>query len=349
MKKLYAALLFLCVMSMAEAGNPDRQGEAGAAQLLMTPWARLAGFHTLNTSSVSGVEAMRLNVAGMGRGISSTEINIAHTRYLEGADINFNSIGLVQKVGSNGTFGLSLMTIDFGDINLTRDDAPEGTGATFTPQYYNIGMGYSHIFANKVSVGMLVRGVSEGLTNLQAFGLAVDAGVQYVTGERDNFKLGISLRNIGGPLRFDGEGITFEVQSPTQSGTTIRIRNRVSRFELPSVLNIGLSYDFWVNPRDRFTVLGNFVSNSFSSDEIGAGVELSIRDMFQVRGAYRIPIQGDDGTIDNAPLYTGVAAGASVIVPVNKEKKHQRVAFDYAYRVTKFFNGTHNIGLRIIL
>jgi hypothetical protein len=348
MKKIYAVLLLLCTGGVLFAGNPDRQGEAGAAQLLMIPWARMAGLHSLNTSSVSGVEAMRLNVAGLSR-INRTEVNIAHTRYLEGAGINFNAFGLSQKVGANGAIGLSLMSLDFGDIKVTTDAFPEGTGANFSPAYYNIGLGYSHIFANKVSVGMLVRGVSEGLSNLNAFGVAIDAGVQYVTGERDNFKLGISLRNIGGPLKFDGEGITLEVPSPGSSGTTLRVRQRVSQFELPSTLNIGISYDFYIGERNRLTTLGNFTSNSFSRDNVGAGLELSIREMFMVRTAYRLEVGAAGTSAIDAPLYTGLAAGATLALPINRENKNHMFAIDYGYRVTKIFGGTHNLGIRINL
>lgn len=348
MNKIYAALLLTLASGILYAGNPDRQGEAGASQLLMVPWARMAGFHGLNTASISGVEAMRLNVAGLSR-INSTEVNIAHTRYLEGADLAFNAIGLAQKVGKNGAFGLSLMSIDFGDINVTTDLNPAGTGATFSPSYFNIGLGYSHIFANKVSVGILARGISEGLSNVGAFGMALDAGVQYVSGEKDNFKMGISLRNIGGPMKFDGEGITLEVPNPNGNGTTLRIRQRVSRFELPSLLNIGLSYDFYVGERNRITAAGNFTSNSFSRDNIGAGVELSIREMFMVRAAYKYEIGTTSAETVDAPLYTGPAAGATLSLPISKENPNHKVSFDYGYRVTKFFKGTHNIGIRINL
>ncbi|MEZ5032338.1 MAG: PorV/PorQ family protein [Saprospiraceae bacterium] len=348
MKKLYAAFFGICMTSILFAGNPDRQGEAGAAQLLMLPWARMAGLHGLNTSFITGVEAMRLNVAGLSR-INRTELNIAHTRYLEGADINFNAVGLAQKVGKSGAFGLSLMSLDFGDINVTTDAQPAGTGATFRPSYFNIGMGYSHMFANKVSVGILARGVSEGLSNVSAFGFALDAGVQYVTGPKDNFKMGISLRNVGGPLRFNGEGLSLEVPNPNNNGTTIRILQRVSRFELPSVLNIGLSYDFFLGERNRLTALGNFTSNSFSRDNLGAGVELAIREMFVVRGAYRYEIGTTSTTAENAPLYTGIAAGASLVLPINRDKPEHTVALDYGYRVTKLYKGSHNIGVRINL
>ena len=58
------------------AGNPDRQGEAGANELLFNPWARSAGLHSMNTASIMGVEAMRLNIAGLAR-VPGTELLIA--------------------------------------------------------------------------------------------------------------------------------------------------------------------------------------------------------------------------------------------------------------------------------
>ena len=64
-KILYSILFcFLFFATVVEAGNPDRQGEAGAYELLMNPWARSAGLHTMTTSMIMGVEALRLNPAG---------------------------------------------------------------------------------------------------------------------------------------------------------------------------------------------------------------------------------------------------------------------------------------------
>ena len=47
-----------------------------------------------------------------------------------------------------------------------------------------------------------MRAISESLSNVTAFGFAIDAGVQYVTGPNDNFKFGISLRNVGTPMTY---------------------------------------------------------------------------------------------------------------------------------------------------
>ena len=207
-KWMVVAVLAMCLGAQtAFAGNPDRQGESGAVELLMTPWARTAGLHGMNTSTVSGVEAMRINVAGLSR-LNKTEVIFAHTILFDGADMGINALGFAQRVGESGVLGISLVSVDFGDIPVTTEATPEGTGATFSPNFFHIGISYAKTFANKVSVGLLVRGISESTADLSAFGFAIDAGVQYVTGPQDNFKFGISLRNVGSPMSFGGEGLS---------------------------------------------------------------------------------------------------------------------------------------------
>lgn len=340
----YIICLLLLATTLAKAGNPDRQGEAGAYELLMNPWARSAGLHTLSTSYITGVEALQLNVAGLAR-INKTEILVGHSNYLQGTDIRTNAFGVAQRVGKNGVFGFSVMALDFGDIRVTTTDQPEGTGATFSPSFFNIGLSYAHTFENKVSVGITLRGISEAITDVSAFAFAIDAGVQYVTGEQDNFKFGISLRNVGSRMTFSGEGLSSQGPSPNNGNYDLTFDQRAASFELPSMLNIGLSYDFRFDAKNRLTTVGNFTANSFSRDEIGAGLEYSFNDLFMIRGGYRYEL-GVDNNIE-ASIYSGLSAGASVEMPLSKENKKTRLGFDYAYRQTRVWNGTHNFTVRI--
>ena len=347
--KICSLAAVMCMAMAVWAGNPDRQGEAAAPELLMNPWARSAGLHTMTTSMITGAEAMRLNIAGLAR-INKTEVILANTRYLEGTDIQFNSLGLAQKIGENSALGLSLMSVDFGDIPVTTTAQPEGTGAFFKPRFFNLGLGFSHIFENKVTVGVLVRTVSESIEDVSATAIALDAGVQYVSGEQDNFKFGISLRNVGGKMEFKGEGLgdsyvitSFDGQNP------YTINQRATPNELESALNIGLSYDYYVAD-NRITVVGNYTSNAFSQDQIGGGLEFSFREMVMLRAGYKLDFSKlEDTSVDEEPLYTGLAAGATLNVPVSKKDGAPRIAIDYAYRHTKIYNGTHNFSVRINL
>jgi len=349
MSKLYIiliALVFTCFQQDLFAGNPDRQGEAGAYELLMVPYARTAGLHAINTASISGVEAMRLNIAGMGR-VNKTEVVIGNAIYLQGTGINMNALGLSQKVGKNGAFGFSLMSIDFGDIRVTTTEQPEGNGVTYSPNFFNLGFGYSHIFENKISVGVLLRLVSESITDVSAFGFAIDAGIQYVTGPEDNFKFGISLRNIGTRMTFAGEGLSTFTESAGTTGHEITLSQRAAGFDLPSVLNIGMAYDFRFLEINRLTAMGNFTSNSFTSDQLGVGLEYSLADRFMVRAAYKYDLANATLDPNEKAIYSGLSAGVSLQVPLSKENKDTKFGIDYAYRHTRLWCGTHNIGVRI--
>jgi hypothetical protein len=338
-------ILTFLVAGVAYAGNPDRQGEAGAYELLINPWARSAGLHTLTTASVSGVEAMQINVSGLSR-INKTQVNIGHTRYLVGSEMNLNALGLAQKVGKNGAFGVQLMTVDFGKIPLTTVETPEGSGATFSPSFTNIGLSYAYNFANKVSVGVTMKAVNESIANASARGIALDAGVQYVTGKNDNFKFGISLRNIGGKMSFSGAGLT--IPRPSPSGTfdyNLSYYSRSAGFEMPSQLNIGATYDFVLSKSTKLTLVSNFSSNAFSRDNVGAGLELSVGKNFALRGGYKTEFGTANSAIESS-LDNGLSGGFSVSLPV-KKGSDTRIGLDYAYRSTSVFAGTHNLGIRI--
>ncbi|MBT8233131.1 MAG: PorV/PorQ family protein [Saprospiraceae bacterium] len=348
MKNLHKIfVLFVLLMSATTimfAGNPDRQGEAGAAELLLNPWAKSAGLHGMSTASISGVESMRFNVAGLGR-IDGKELNISNTRLFEGSAVKLNALGYAQKMG-NSAFGISLMAVDFGDIPVTTVDQPDGTGATFSPSFLNLGIGYSYTYENKISVGILFRTISESTPDVSAFGFALDAGVQYVSGEQDNFRLGISLRNIGSPMKFNGQGLSFQGDNPDGNVPyLLTFDQRSEDFELPSVLNIGISYDFHFNDKLFLRTVGNFTSNAFSRDQIGAGAELYFNDMFILRGGYKKDFGSSGSSLNN--VYSGVSAGASIELPFNDSGKN-KIAIDYAYRATNPFRGTHNFSVRML-
>lgn len=344
--KIYLVIILFFLISIhTKAGNPDRQGQAGAVELLMNPWGRSAGVHSMSTSSVRGVEAMRINIAGLSR-IQKLEIGVSNNRLFSGTGMNLNSLGFGFKMGKSGALGIEFASLDFGQIPVTTINQPAGTGGFFSPSFFQLGLGYSYTYANKISVGMLMRLVSESIQDVSASGIALDAGVQYISGPKDNFKLGISLRNIGSPMAFGGEGLSTKRGNPDPAGGVIyelTYDARAASFELPSMLNMGVSYDFYVGKENYIRSLINFTSNAFSRDQIGAGLEFSYQNLVVLRGAYKYDMGSTSESTSN--IYTGFAVGASIEVPIKKGGTNN-LGLDYAYRTTNPFKGTHNFTLR---
>lgn len=350
MKKNISLFFALIIATATFAGNPDRQGEAGAYELLLNPWARTVGLHAMNTSMVKGVESMNLNIAGLSR-INSLEFGIGHSIYLQGTGLSLNALGLAKRMGENGALGVSLNALSFGKIPVTTNGLPEGTGATFSPTFFNLGVSYSHWFEKKVSVGITVRMINESLADVSAFGFSIDAGVQYMTGSAtypERFKFGISLRNVGSPMSFGGQGLNHSTTNP--DGTLsypLTYKKTAANFELPSQLNIGAAYDILPDDKIKLTGLFNFTSNAFSRDEVGGGLELGIGSLLTLRGGYKYEIGSTVGD-PNQSVYTGLAAGLSFNVPMGKGSD-QAVSIDYGFLHTRVWNGTHNISVRINL
>lgn len=343
-------LLLLTSLTVAQAGNPDRAGQAGASELLINPWARSLGWNSINIAGVRGIEAIRLNIGGLTL-LEKTSVSFSHIQYLRGSGMTVNALGFGQKMG-DGALGISVVSFGFGEIDITTTSQPEGGIGTFKPQYLNIGLAYSHSFADFIHGGVVLRVVSESISDVSAQGVALDAGLIYTNGPEaypDKFKFGVSLRNVGTPMKFSGDGLSFRADVIT--GDYQQAAGQLSQqFELPSQLNIGATYDFHLSNKHRITAAGSFTSNSFYKDQIGLGLEYGLKvknkEMFMLRTGYRYEgglISADTRT--NA--HTGLAAGFSVLVPFGSEADSPKMSIDYAFRASDPFEGSHAVGVSL--
>lgn len=331
------------------AGNPDRAGSAGATELLINPWSQSSGWANANTGCVKGLEAQFINVAGTAF-TKKTEFGFAHTNFLQGSGITLNTFGFTQKVGEAGVMGASIMSMAFGEIPITTTEQPEGNIGTYKPQYINLTFSYAKMFSNSIYGGLALKLVNENISNLGASGVAIDAGIQYVTGtndERNNIKFGISLKNVGTPMRFEGDGLSTRVTAPnTNNVYTLTVQQRVEQFEMPSLLNIGAAYDFDLATDHRLTLAGNFTSNSFTNDQFMLGLEYGLKEMFMLRGGFTYEKDLFDD-LARTTVYTGPSAGATVMLPLGKSGK--KFGVDYSFRATNPWSGVHTFGARFVL
>ena len=203
---IYNKIKFFILLSLsfnvAFAGNEDRAGSAGATELLVNPWARSSAWGSAGVSSVNGLEGMFLNVAGLAYA-DKTEIQFSRTNWLGSiTGIGLNAAGLAQRVGESGVIGLSFTSMNYGDLQITTTELPEGGIGTFNPSSTNFNLAYAKKFSQSISGGLNLKIVSQSIANARAQGVAIDAGIRYVTGDQEHIKFSISLKNVGPPMSF---------------------------------------------------------------------------------------------------------------------------------------------------
>ena len=326
------------------AGNKDRSGQAGASELLINPWTRSSGWGSANMAKVKGLEAMWGNVAGVAF-TNKTQVIFAHTQWLKGTGTTINAFGVSQKVGETGVIGISVMSMAFGEIEITTPDSPEGGLGVYKPSLMNISLSYSKAFSNSIYGGLLIKVITESIADVTATGFAIDAGIQYVTGENEQIAFGIALKNWGPKMQFSGDGLSLRAFIPGQE-TQFTLEQRSDAFEIPAQLNIGFAYDFLFPKEMRLTLAGNFTSNSFTKDQLAFGMEFAFKNIDMLRGGYTYEngMWDDINTATNTNVNSGLSAGISVAVPLNKEKGSY-IGIDYSFRETVAFNNTHSFGI----
>jgi hypothetical protein len=335
---LLSLLLVLVLVGVsAYAGDETRTGTAGATELLIPVGGRSTALSGSTIASVSGADALFWNPAGACRIDGSTEVMFNSMNYI--ADIHVNYFALTTSVGGTGVFGVSIKTLNFGDIPITTTAAPEGTGSTYSPSYITFGVSYANKFTDRILGGFTLKYINEKIIETGATGIALDLGIQYISSA--GLKLGVTLKNLGPQMQYSGQDLNYSVKIPDQqTGAASRaLALPTSGFELPSTLEFGAGYDLKL-PNDLGVIglSGVFQNSNFGDDEFRFGAEYAWNNIIFLRGGIT-RTQNQDNNI------YGPTFGIGINIPIGSTS----VGFDYSYRKVEYFDGNQWINVRLTL
>jgi hypothetical protein len=336
-----AILLVSVTVTSALGQNEQRRGTAGATYLMIPLSARTAALGRTATGGVNtmtGVEGLWANPAALTMN-TGTNAQFSHLDYF--ADINVNSFGIAQALGSSH-LAFHVTSWDFGDIPRTTELNPEISNVTFSPSFIQAGVTYARQLTDRIAAGATMKVLSESLDDgLGATGISVDAGMTYLVGE-SGLRFGVALKNFGPEMSYGGSGLTRSVQIPgtPANSTTQAVAIEAASFELPTLLNFGVTYTRDLAEMINFSVLGNYRSNSFSQDQFSGGLELGFRELFFVRGSYEWQSDMDQ------TAFEGWAMGAGINLEFSQTG---RLVVDYSYTGAEFFDKMQMFTVGVVL
>ncbi|MFM9945894.1 MAG: PorV/PorQ family protein [Bacteroidia bacterium] len=353
MKLRVLNIVSFCLIGLTTyAGNPDRGGQASANQLVVNGWARSSGLGWASQSSIKGVESMYMNIGGLVL-TPKTDVVFARTSWLAGSGVNVSCFGFAQNLGNDNAIGLSVNSIDLGEIPITTVQQPNGGLGTYSPRLTNLGLGYGRKFTEHITGGVLLRVFSENASNVKAQGVALDAGIQYKTSWKtaDDTHFGVSIKNIGPDVKYSGDGISIKRLNP-KDNLEATVNQRVAKYNIPALINIGGAFDLKLDKGEEKTnfhtlsLAANFTYNAFSLNQLTVGGEYIYKKMFMLRGGYSFEEGGMSYDTRRSAL-TGLMGGVTFELPYGKAGN--RFALDYSYRDSRPFSGCHTIGLKMSL
>lgn len=355
MKKsfLYTFLLIGVMMAVmvhslsAQEGRNKRVGTAAATELLIPVGARDLAMGGASLATTSGVDAIYWNPAGLARHGGSAEGMFSTLSYLGDITVNYGAVGI--NFSGFGTVGISVKSLDFGDVPLTTNDDPENTsGRSFSPTFLTLGLTYSRAFTDAITFGTSLKLISEKMARVNGSGFAIDLGVQYHSiGGLKGLDLGVAMKNIGPQVKFDGSGLLRAGTATNGDRPEQFYSSKAATFELPSSVELGLAYTRKMNETMTLGVNGTFANNNLGLDGYRGGAELAYtgeRVGFAARGG--LELSPDAGQDLNSNVIDDSIFGPTFGFGLNYKAPGIALTLDFAYRQTDFFNSNKMFSLK---
>jgi hypothetical protein len=331
---IFVILILNFLTTNTFGGGQNRAGTAGAPELRIPVGARYLAMAGSPISSVSGLEAIYWNPAGVDFSPTSANALFSHRTYI--ADMNMNFVAASGRLGEIGTVGFSFRSLNIGEINVTTMDQPDGTGQIINPSYFVLGFTYSKLLTDRISIGANINLISESIDRVSASGLSFDFGVQYKNLlDLPGLALGVVVKNLGSSIKYDGNGLYVQANDPNALRGPTFYKVEAASAELPSEIGIGLSYVKKLDEENSLLVSTTFQNNNYSYDDYKIGLEYSFKQILFVRGGYLYAPQSTENTPN---IFENIAFGVGLNL---KEFSDLDLSVDYAYLPVKYFDGNH--------
>ncbi|MBR9976657.1 MAG: PorV/PorQ family protein [Bacteroidetes bacterium] len=322
----------------AMAGGGDRSGTAGASQLLVPVGARGIALGSSYSAGISGLNAIYYNPAGLSASRQSAEAMFSHMQSFGDIGVDYAAVG--ARFAGFGHLAFSIKSLSFGDIDLTDERSPDGTGAIWSPTFVALGLTYSRALTDRIRAGVTAYLINEDLYRVSTSTTAFDIGVQYqgLAGVR-GLSLGVTLRHLGGNMKYDGPGLVRQADELDSKRDPQLLRIEAAGFSLPTSLELSAAYTRAFTDLHLVTFSGAFENNNYLNDQYRLGVEYSFRNFFFLRGSYNLA----DGAYNDAFGESAYQYGAAFGAGVNLNTGDLIIGVDYAYRDMEIFSGNHVI------
>ncbi|NQT62906.1 MAG: PorV/PorQ family protein [Candidatus Marinimicrobia bacterium] len=278
-------LLILPLLSGSLAIAQIKLAQSGAQFLSVDSDAKAGGMAGALTTVESNSASIFFNPAGMARMTPSVDLMASQNQWI--ADIAYNSFSAAFKPGTGewGVFGLSFVSVDYGEIQGTQrwdNDLGYIDTEILRPTSFAAGFGYAKSLNDKFSVGAHVKyiglnygksiypddaGNPDTVKSHLAFANAFDFGTIYKTGWK-TLAFGMSVKNFSNEVVFEKEG-----------------------FQLPLTFTLGISMDAFELIRDNMGQQVMLVSLDVlhyrsHAEQLRIGIEYKPIEMLALRTGY---------------------------------------------------------------
>lgn len=251
----------------------------------------------------------------LGVNLTTNQAYFNNISWLAGITLNYGAV--MFNLGSMGNVAAMAYVLNSGEMEVTTELRPEGTGELFTVQEIMIGLNYNRSITQRFSIGGTFKYIHSGLWNMNASAIAADLGITYRT-PYDPLVIGMSISNFGSSMRLEGPDVAvrFDPDPQVDGNNDGIIAYQITRsWELPVTFRFGLGYEVIKTDNHKILLSTDLIYPNNYNNYTNVGAEYALQNRYFLRAGYR-QLFADD-------TEGGLSFGAGLM--------YKSVLVDYAY------------------
>lgn len=336
--KILTIILFLVYLVPNQAQETNKAGTSAAQFLKIGVGAASLGMAGATAGLVNDASSMYWNPAGL-TGVNSISIIASYTDWF--VDLKHQYFGIVLPINEDHKIGVSAMILTMGEMEITTELQPKGTGDFFDASDVMVGLTYSARLVDFFTLGITAKYITQNIYNETASALAVDIGTTLNTGYK-GLKVGMALTNFGTTMTLAGRDLQKSYDPLPNNATNVGIASnlKTEAWELPLNFRVGVGWhlmgkgDVLVYDQTHSIIFGIDANHPNDGPEnASVGIEYKWQNLIALRSGYYF---NDD--VKNLALGFGI----------NWEAPQSfAVGVDYAFADLDRLGAVHSISLKV--
>ncbi len=292
-KYVLIAMFLAFVAGNVNAQDLTKTGTTSADFLMIEVGARAQAMGGAYIGIADDATALYWNAAGAGL-INKGAVQYQFSKRF--ADIAHHFMGVTYPLTDEDVIGLSVQYVDYGEMERTTLEEPDGTGETFSANSIAINLSYAKQLTDRVYVGFTGKYIYEEIWMEYGSGFAFDISTMYDMPEI-GVRIGMAISNLGPEMGIDeGPHLTFYRRKPDDYPGSPQPESQLvtQKFPLPTGFSLGLSSVIvgtnspFVKSGEHKVLLAASINDYFNAPFRGnAGVEYGWQDLIFLRAGYR--------------------------------------------------------------
>lgn len=283
--KIWFKLSLFFIVGISPIYGQSKAGTTIGQFLKIGPSAHVSSLASAG-ASLSGEASMAFyNAASLGR-LNKMQFQFSHVQWL--ADIDYNFAILAIPIQGIGNLSIQMISLNSGEMDVRTVTSPEGTGERFEVSNTAIGLGYSLMLTDRVSVGFQLNYLTESIWNSSFSNIALSMGVLYQVAE-NSLQIGASVSNFGPRAGYSGRDLYIDFDfDPDKHGDNdgLPAELRTDEYALPTIFRVGISYPFIISENYFATISLDAIHPNDNVESVNAGLDLQLTKYINIRGGY---------------------------------------------------------------